>query len=160
DLHFAPDGKLIVVGGDSEGPSGVVVQHRMRMWEAADCKRLTLAQPEGGGLIEFSADGTQIITAMTAAQPGMPAYGIRVWDTVLASSVKAAPVKPLFEIPEVIASAPLLITSPNGRVLIAPDSDNALGFWNRQTGLRLGTLRAFQEGEWLVTTPSGLFDGS
>jgi uncharacterized caspase-like protein len=160
DLHFTPDGKLIIGGGDSKGPSGQVVQHRMRMWEAANCKRLTLAQPEGAGLIGFSADGMQIITAMNASQLGTQAYGIRVWSTVLDSSVKAAPVKPLFEIPEAIASAPLLITSPNGRVLIGPDRDNALGLWDRKTGRRLGTLRALQEGEWLVTTASGLFDGS
>lgn len=45
-------------------------------------------------------------------------------------------------------------------MLVGPDRFKTMGIWDRQTGERLGSLYALQEGEWLVTTPSGLFDGS
>jgi hypothetical protein len=68
--------------------------------------------------------------------------------------------KVMFEIPEALGNASLITVAPSGKVLVGADRFSTMGIWNRQTGERLGTLYAYQEGEWLLTTPSGLFDGS
>ena len=161
ELQFAPNGKFIV-GGGASGSYGVAVKRRLRIWDASNCKSVAGANIEGEGVLRFSDDGRQLFTATAPPQTGMPgpSYGVRVWDVGSISASGMSPVKPLFELPEAIASERLLIASPNNAVLIGPDRDYALGFWDRRTGRRLGTLRALQEGEWLVTTPSGFFDGS
>jgi hypothetical protein len=77
--------------------------------------------------------------------------GVHVWD--------AASNEPLFDIPDALSSIPLAVPA-GGKVLVGPDLSHALGIWDRKTGECLGTLYALQEGEWVITTPSGLFDGS
>jgi WD40 repeat protein len=104
-------------------------------------------------VIGFSRDSRQFFTALTSSfASSAKDYGVRVWDTFTG--------KPLFEIPDMTADIKSLVTGPKDRVLIGPDRDYALGIWDRRAGERLGTLRPMQESEWLVTTPSGLFDGS
>jgi WD40 repeat protein len=78
--------------------------------------------------------------------------GLHVFD--------AASRKPLFDIPEALTVFGPPAVLPKGKVLIGPEQGNTVGIWNRNTGERLGTLYALQEGEWLLTTPSGFFDGS
>lgn len=78
--------------------------------------------------------------------------GIHVWDS--------ASNKPSYDLPEVLTGMALPVVAPGGKTLLGADRDNTLGIWVRSTGQRIGTLYALQEGEWLLTTPSGLFDGS
>ncbi len=79
-------------------------------------------------------------------------YGVRVSD--------AATHKALYDIPEILGDDSFFTLTPGGKVLVGADRAESLGFWDSKTGLRLATLYAYQEGEWLLTTPSGLFDGS
>jgi uncharacterized caspase-like protein len=47
-----------------------------------------------------------------------------------------------------------------GTVALGPSGDGSVWIRDQATGRVLGHLRAMAGGEWLVTTPSGLFDGS
>ena len=114
---------------------------------------------ESRDIIGFTPDGRQCLTATTHADHEF-SFGIWVWDMASVQQTHGAPVRPLFELPDARASSALLTLNPKGNVLMGPDRENGLSFWDRNTGELLGTLRALQEGEWLVTTPTGLFDGS
>jgi WD40 repeat protein len=148
ELQFSPTGRLIIGGGAVSTYAGKV-RRSIHLWDAATCKRMKgLAEPAGAPL-GFSRDDQQYFT--TLDQPAdHDVYGARVFDT--ASS------EPQYQIPDVQAARRLLVAQ--GAVLIGPDRERTIGIWDRRSGERLGTFRPLQEGEWLVTTPSGLFDGS
>ncbi|MGH9882793.1 MAG: caspase family protein, partial [Pyrinomonadaceae bacterium] len=51
--------------------------------------------------------------------------------------------------------------SPDGRFLVSGSDDGSTRLWNTQTGELMATLATLNGGnDWLVVTPSGLFDGS
>jgi WD40 repeat protein len=77
--------------------------------------------------------------------------GIHVWDTVFNQL--------LFNLPDAMQVITPVVPA-SGKVLVGADRANTVGIWDRHTGERLGTLYALQEGEWLLITPSGWFDGS
>jgi WD40 repeat protein len=77
--------------------------------------------------------------------------GIHVWDR--------ASDQLLFNLPDALQFITPVVP-PSGKVLVGADRAKTLGIWDRHTGERLGTLYALQEGEWLLITPSGWFDGS
>lgn len=160
-LYFNP-AKNLVLGSSASGSSYLNTVRNLNgkiyMWDASTCKRVFLSDSTGE-ILGFSSDGRRCFTATQRAEYST-ANGIRVWDVTALLAANGNPVKPLFDLPDARADLPLIRRSPNGRVLMGPDSSNGLALWNANTGERLGTLRALQEGEWLITTPSGLFDGS
>ncbi|HLP94435.1 MAG TPA: caspase family protein [Saprospiraceae bacterium] len=50
--------------------------------------------------------------------------------------------------------------SPNGKFLATSSLDKTTKIWDIHTGLELATLIALDSTDWVVTTPSGLFDAS
>ncbi|GAB5551797.1 MAG: hypothetical protein Sapg2KO_13880 [Saprospiraceae bacterium] len=50
--------------------------------------------------------------------------------------------------------------SPNGQFLFTGARDNTIRVWSVQTGKELATLLIIGENDWIVTTPSGLFDAT
>lgn len=51
--------------------------------------------------------------------------------------------------------------SPDGRFMISGSDDGSARLWNAQSGQLLATLATINNGnDWVVVTPSGLFDGS
>ena len=50
--------------------------------------------------------------------------------------------------------------SPDGQKLLTGSEDNTAKLWNTNTGQCLATLIALDSSDWVVTTPSGLFDAS
>jgi WD40 repeat protein len=109
----------------------------------------------------FSSDGLQYysFSPYTPASDdegegdrAMHRKGLGVWD--------AGSNKHLYDLPGAMTGLAMPAEGPGGHALIGADADNTVGIWDRQTGKRWGTLYALQEGEWLLTTPSGLFDGS
>ncbi|MBL7808054.1 MAG: caspase family protein [Saprospiraceae bacterium] len=50
--------------------------------------------------------------------------------------------------------------SPNGKLILTGSDDNTAKLWDTHTGKLLATLIAIDSTDWVVTTPSGLFDAS
>lgn len=50
--------------------------------------------------------------------------------------------------------------SPDSEYVLTGSADNTTKIWSRRSGELLATLIALENGEWAVTTPSGLFDAS
>lgn len=50
--------------------------------------------------------------------------------------------------------------TPDGKILVVGCSDTATRLWSVETGEELANLISFKDGNWLVVTPDGLFDGS
>jgi WD40 repeat protein len=106
-----------------------------------------------------SADGLSIFTFF----PHAARYIYDPWGPLLDAGVHvsdAASGKHLFDLPDALTAFGFPAVLPQGKVIIGPEKGNTVGIWNRNTGEQLGTLYALQEGEWLLTTPSGFFDGS
>jgi WD40 repeat protein/uncharacterized caspase-like protein len=153
-LQFRPDGDRIVAGSGTEGIFAKPVSG-LRMWDAATGKRLLPTVQSPGKVLGFSPDGSEYYTTVSAANTpvaGPLGHGIRSWSVQTGEAIA--------EFPEVIASTQMLLLNTTRDVLMGSDRDGGLSFFDRKTGKLLGTLRAMQEGEWLVTTPSGYFDGS
>lgn len=152
ELIFSPDNRMIAAGGRREAVGTTAEKRKLRFWNAETCKQTAAIDADTEAPLGFSEDGKLLYTRMGVAQPGSASVGVHVWDV--------ASGKVLFDLPEVYASSGLIKLTPNGKALISPDQGNTLGIWDRSTGKRLGSMRPLQEQEWLVTTPSGLFDGS
>ena len=106
-----------------------------------------LAIASDGGALAAASAGGQLASIGSARR-----FGVDIYD---ANSGKI-----MYSLPDAAAEAGALAFSPNGRSIIGADHNGALSIWRRSDGALLGELRALQEGEWLVHTPSGLFDGS
>ncbi|MCB9081413.1 MAG: caspase family protein [Lewinellaceae bacterium] len=50
--------------------------------------------------------------------------------------------------------------SPDGKQLMSSSMDTTVKLWDTQTGKELATLLTIDATDWVVTTPSGLFDAS
>jgi hypothetical protein len=124
--------------------------------ELTDVQLLHILMPSEGsfpspdGLQYFTRFPSYTVTAGDTADSRMYS-GIRVRDT--------ASNQLLFELPDALWLVKPVIP-PSGKVLIVADRGNTVGILDRHTGERLGTLYVLQEGEWLLTSPSGWFDGS
>ena len=50
--------------------------------------------------------------------------------------------------------------SADDRFLVSSSEDGTVHFWSTETSELAATLYMFEDGEWLVTTPAGFFDGT
>ncbi|MBN8677501.1 MAG: caspase family protein [Chitinophagales bacterium] len=93
----------------------------------------------------FSPDGKQILTHDQSTDWPI------LWD------LSGNPVKSFKGHNDGILAAAF---SPNGKFLATSSLDKTTKIWNVHTGLELATLIALDSTDWVVTTPSGLFDAS
>jgi WD40 repeat protein/uncharacterized caspase-like protein len=157
ELHFSPDGNVILGGTDLDPTNALqrlnlitTANKRIRVWEARTGRSQSVEF--NGRIVGFSADGLWYMTTGASSPPGEMPYGV---DFRAVQSGRF-----LFSISDIIADSRFIFKNAAGTVIAGPDRENGLGFWDSNNGQRLGSLRALQQGEWLVTTPEGLFDGS
>lgn len=164
DLSWSPDAQFLV-GSTSKGE---LRRARLRIWRAETGAEMDLGTMARTDTLfwGFVPGTTWIVTSRGPSQTGSPDR-IRVTDIstlrtlvelpvgAIGGWIRAAAGEPMFDLVQAGVNA-----ATNGRVWVGPDDDGSL--WIRRTGSGdlLGNVRALPSGEWLVTTPSGLFDGS
>ncbi len=152
ELILSSDNSRIVAGGNGEAK---LQQNRsLRLWDGQSCKQIrSVPATDALATLGISPDGKLVYTSMQSTHSNSePQTGVQVWNLEIG--------KHLYDLPGVYSAPQLLVTAPSGRTLLAVDVDNALGIFDSHTGARLGTMHPLQEGEWLVTSSDGLFDGS
>jgi hypothetical protein len=154
DIIWTQGGKTVMhIGYPGLSPSDVVPT---RGWDASSGAELDLAAVGLSGTSLGIIPGTtwlvhvdQPIGVFTSLTPGV-AHDI--WD-----------LETLQRITRLESSANPVSTSmmtTNGRVLVGPDGDGGVSARRLSDGKLLGTLRPLANGDWIVASPSGLFDGS
>jgi WD40 repeat protein len=131
------------------------------LWDAKTCRKSAAGPGHMGAALGFSADDRYFYNFAPESKEAGTRFGVQVSRTrfgVQVIDVRTG--KTVATLPDVNANIDLINSTEDGRILTGADRDNALGFWDLQTGTRLASMRAMQEGEWLITTPSGFFDGS
>ena len=164
-VAFAPDGKSFF-GSSSEfhgmsGSSGTIsvsqfdaaTGNPMRLLFSYDVAGTTMGYAKMNNRIAalaVSPDGTRIISGND--------YGdYRLWDThsgQLISKLKRPDEKIVLDTSPANAAF-----SPNGK-LVAITSAASVRLYNVSTGEEAATMIAFDDGEWLITTPSGYYNSS
>ena len=155
-FHWTLDGRFIV-GMESPGEA----RQRLRVWSATDGAEVDV--PEGLQ--------TQAVVGLVLASPVVAtsqAYvvplgrtTVEFWDV---DRMERRLELPDVQVDQQAPGGPFrLFTGArvawNGTVTLTPDADGALRI-RAATGLTLGHLRTTGAGDWLVTTPTGFFDGS
>jgi len=162
-VRWSGRGDLLIGGGGGNALYGASTHGPVRIWEAATGRQLReLPGSDTFDVLGISPDASLIFTKKTdisarsgrfdSLPNGLQGYGIDVRDSV-SGAIR-------YSLPGALAQSDLLAFSPDGKVIAGPDRDGALSIWSRSDGTLLGQLRAFQEGEWLITSSVGLFDGS
>ncbi len=156
NLSFSPTSHYIYNGrlrGGAGLVKSVIVDRDLSVWDASSCRRVFNLQDSAKRSLGFSSDEKLLFVTPSPKDQSSPAtFGIEAWDVTTGSKV--------LTIHDIVANLNLINTTANKRILFGADQENALGFWDFRTGEKLATMRALQEGEWLITTPAGYFDGS
>jgi WD40 repeat protein/uncharacterized caspase-like protein len=151
-LKWTPDDRFLVGGGggatafDKHGP--------VRVFEAATGRQIhAIPGTEQSTPRELAPDGSLLITTTGRdSLPQVSSFGVEARETVSGMI--------LFRLPDASTEPDSLAFSPNGKTIIGPDRSEAISIWSRTDGKLLGQFRPLQQGEWLVQSASGLFDGS
>jgi WD40 repeat protein len=136
-VAFSPDGTTIAaVGGTG----------KVRILDAASGAPLRAFGEKTSPAIAFRADGKQI---WSGSEDGT----ITQWNVV-----DGAQIRTLDGHSGTITS--LVLRGSKNRTLISSSRDSSVRIWDAQSGAALATLVAFDQSDWLVVTPVGLFDGT
>ncbi len=128
-LSYSPDGRLLLVGTESES---------LRLLDVADPARPTdaaaVVQPGSPTATEFSPDGRYLVTVG-------PGRALRLWDASRLNASASTPTVPLIDIPSdgSTYTAQQLAFSPDGTTLIAGTTGREVLRWAVDAG-RLSPL--------------------
>lgn len=136
-VAFSPDGTTIAaVGGTG----------KVRILDAATGAPVRAFGVKTSPALAFSADGKQI---WSGSEDGT----ITQWNVA-----DGAQIRTLDGHTGTITS--LVLRGGRNRTLISSSRDSSVRLWDAQNGALLATLVAFDQRDWLVVTPDGLFDGT
>jgi uncharacterized caspase-like protein/WD40 repeat protein len=137
-FDWSPDGRFVVVGGDG-------IRGAFRAWNAGTGFELDLSASGLDRAVRgrFTPGGASLFMRRAGA------LDVEIWN--------------LDGLARVAAGISRLTTDEdptNGDVVVSASPDGLLEIRRLATGELLGDLTASRGGDWLVTTPSGFFDGS
>ncbi len=137
-IAFSPDNTLLATGSNDT---------TIRLWDVATGRMLRTLSGYGDMVrsVIFSPDGKKLLN-------GGMANKANVWDVATGRLVRSL----AGHHTEVRA----VLYSPNGKFLFTCSNDGTTKVWREADGAELATLILLGDGDWLVVTPDGLFDGS
>lgn len=148
-VEWSPDGAFLMIRDVG----------RVRLWDAASGNEIDL-----GGIGEkstqavgFMPRSARLVTTRFLS-PG--SRQLDVWDIRTRQHLLELADVPLGDESSYGVTGGVSDIAANDRAVIGPGLNGELWIRSWQTGEVLGELRVLQNGDWLVTTPSGLFDGS
>jgi WD40 repeat protein len=136
---FSPDSKTLASASEDK---------TIKLWDMATGaeRRTLLGHTDGVLSVAYSPDGRVLAS-------GSRDSTIRLWDAVTGRALHT-----LTGAPGVIVTS--VAFSPDGKIVAGAGFDAGVKLWDVATGQELASLIAVDEGDWLVVTPDGLFDGS
>ena len=175
-VAFSSDGKQVLTGGGMEaklwGPEAQVIQSfpghgkwvtsvaisldgkqiltgsedkTARLWDASGQIIQTFTgHAKGVSSVAFSPDGKRILTASFDKTA-------KLWDR------NGRVVQTLTGHAQEIYSA---VFSPDGKFVLTGSFDNTVKLWDAANGKERATLMAIDSIDWVVTSPTGMFDAS
>ncbi|MEO6037688.1 MAG: caspase family protein, partial [Saprospiraceae bacterium] len=137
-VAFSPDGKYILTSS---------MDNTAKLWDLKGTEIKTF-KVNGiyFGTVAFSPDGKYILAGFSDTEEK-----VKLWD------LKGREVQSFVGHVNFINSVAF---SSNGKYVLTGSDDNTTKIWNKDTGKELATLLSVDSIDWVVTTPSGLFDAS
>ncbi len=137
-LSFSPDG-AIIASGSNDGT--------IRLWDVASGQLLRTLSGYGNYVrsVVFSADGKKLVNG------GMRDRA-NVWDVASGRLLRT--------LTGHATDVLVVIYSADGKFLFTCSKDGTTKVWREADGKEMATLILLGDGDWLVVTPDGLFDGS
>jgi WD40 repeat protein len=137
-LAFSPDG-AIIASGSNDGT--------IRLWDVATGALLRILSGYGNYVrsVVFSPDGKKLING------GMTDHA-NVWDVASGRLLRT--------LTGHATDVLVVLYSADGKFLFTCSRDASTKVWRESDGAEMATLILLGDGDWLVVTPDGLFDGS
>ncbi len=135
-VAFSPDGKSVLTGSRDK---------TAKLWDLQGRELQTFAgHAYSVSSVAFSPDGKSVLT-------GSYDGTAKLWDLQGRElQTFAGHAHPVWSV----------IFSPDGKSVLTGSGDNTTKLWKAQTGQELATLIAVDSADWVVSSPSGLFDAS
>ncbi|MBC7909568.1 MAG: caspase family protein [Pyrinomonadaceae bacterium] len=137
-LAFSTDDTMLATGSNDS---------TIKLWDVATGRLLRTLSGYGAYVrsVVFSADGKKLIN-------GGLANKAHVWDVATGRLLRS--------LAGHHTDVQVVIYSPDGKFLFTCSKDGTTKVWRESDGAELATLILLGDGDWLVVTPDGLFDGS
>lgn len=144
-VSFSSDGEYALSGG---------TDNTVRLWNAKNLTQIKkFVGHEGIWSVAFSPDGKHVLSGGIDGK-------IKIWDLAAGTEWKVlaghTAVSSNFFIQELGVSAKFF---PNGKYVISA-GDASTRIWDVSSGEEVASMIAFEDGEWIVTTPNGYYNSS
>jgi len=156
-LTFSGDGKSVYFSGDE----------KLRLWNFTTNEISNSSQNKFHGRLAFSKDGRWQVEAYREYKDTLWLHNLEIGRLWLLRRDDPAVIKKLLTlIPEYYQNNSEDVISPDGNWRVTESSDGKIKFLDLKSGkdvadlICLGENWLGAEGNWLVTTPEGFFDGT
>ncbi len=137
-MAFSPDQTMLATGSNDS---------TIKLWDVATGRLLRTLSGYGDYVrsVVFSADGKKLVNGGLARKAN-------VWDVATGRLLRSL----IGHHTDVRA----VVYSVDGKFLFTCSEDGTTKVWREADGAEMATLILIGDGDWLVVTPDGLFDGS